>query len=170
MLIELAQGQNSPVVEKTGKSCGRVDFFVTDGKLARIAGIQVAKNGVVKKFYGLSYQDVELFSRQAIVIESIEKLTTNLKNLDELFRQYGRLLGVTAKTESGKRIGAVIDAIIEAETGIIIRLVIRNFLQERIIPRQFLVSITPKAIIFQDVVVEPVFDKIATMQPVENNG
>lgn len=165
MIIEASQCQGLNVISRQGENLGAVDFLVINGKEARINGAQIIKGGVIKKFYALTWQSVVDVNRDALEIVSSEDLSTNLKDFDELYRAYGKVIGVTAKTESGKHLGHVSDLLIEAETGLIIRFVLRNFLQERIIPRQFLVSITPKQIVFQDVVDQPIFDKLASSAP-----
>lgn len=162
MVIEASHCQGLSVQDKHGETVGAIDFLVIHGKDAHVSGAQVIKGGIVKKFYGLDWQDVTNINRGSVEIADKNCLATNLKNLDELYRVYGKVIGVSAKTESGKNIGHVSDLLIEAETGLIIRFVLRNLIQERIIPRQFLVSVTPKQIIFQDVVDQPIFDKLAS--------
>jgi|GEM_PF-1275926 len=161
MIIETSQILGLPVVNSNDQELGTVDSLIFNGPKIQVSGLQIVRNGVIKKFYGLMYPDVVKVSRSHLVVESEKVLLKNLRDLDELYKLYGRVIGVAATTESGKKIGHVTDLIIEAETGLIIRFVIRHLLYERIIPRQFLVSITPRAIVFQDVVDQPTFDRLA---------
>lgn len=162
MLVEATHCVGLPVVSDKGQKLGTVDQFVFDGAQAKIVGLQVVRPGVLKKFSGLFYDDIRDASRQGFITQAT-KLQTNLKELDEISKKFGKVIGINAVTESGQNIGRVSDIIFDADTGRIVRFVVRNFLKERIIPRQFLVSITPKTIVFQDVVETPVFDKVATM-------
>jgi len=161
MIIEAAQLSGLAITTDQGRTIGIVDRVVIDGKDITISGFQVVKNGLVKKFTGLDYADVTTVSRQQLTVESTEAVSKNLKKFDELYRHYGRVFGVTAKTQSGKVIGKVVDLYIDTPTGGIIRFFIRNLLNERIIPTQFLVAITPKEIIFKDIVDQPIFNQVA---------
>lgn len=141
-----------------------MDFLVINGKEAKIVAFQIVQNAVIKKFVALDFRDVVAISRTHLLIKEAKALQKNLLPFDEIYRTYGRVMGVTAKTESGKKIGRISDLLIEAETGLIVRFAIRNLFTERIIPRQFLVSISPRDVVFQDVVDQPIFDKVATTE------
>lgn len=161
MLLELSYCVGAPVITNNSTKIGSIDFPVFDGKHARLAGFQVVQTGIVKKFRGLLFEDIIDITRTDVQVAATSSLQTNLKTLDQQFQEYGSILGVAAKTESGKRIGKVVDVVIETGSGQITRFYLRNFLQERIIPVQFLVSITPREIIFKDVVSQPIFDRVA---------
>lgn len=166
MLIEASHLLGVPVVNEKQKALGRVDILVFDAADAKIAGMQIEKNGVIKKFAGLFFDDLVNLSRTGVATED-GRLQTDLTTLDSIAKTSGKVIGVTAMTESGQALGKVSDVVFEAETGAIVRFELRHLLRERLIPRQFLVSITPQKIIFQDVVNEPVFDKLATEPVVE---
>jgi uncharacterized protein YrrD len=165
MIIEASQIIGLPVL--TGEQeLGKVDLCIFHGRHANIAGFQVVRSRVLKKFYSLNYEDIIEFDRQHLKVKDAHHLKSNLKELDEIYKAFGRVLGVTAKTESGKKIGKVGDVLIEAETGLIVRFSLQALFRERLIPRQFLVSISPREVIFQDVVDQPIFDKVATSLPI----
>lgn len=159
MILEASACRGLVVVSDKGEPLGRLDFLVFHGDEARVEGAQVVARGLVKKFFGLHWQDVTLADRTKLEVAG--KLSTNLKALDDHYKRYGKVLGVAAKTESGKTLGHVSDVLFQAETGQIVRFAVRNFLHERLVPQQFLVRITPKQIIFQDVVDQPIFNKLA---------
>lgn len=162
MLVEASHCVGLPVFTENGQKLGTVDRFVFHGTEAKVSGMQVTRPGVIKKFAGLWHDDVTNSSRQGFVTEA-GKLHPKLKELDEISKHYGPIINIEAVTESGQNIGRVTDVIFDATTGGITRFVLRHFLTERIIPRQFFVAATPKAVIFQDVVNAPIFDKMATM-------
>lgn len=164
MLLELSYCIGAPVVTNTSTKIGSIDFPVFDGKEARLVGFQVVQQGIVKKFRGLLFDDITDITRNDIQIAAATNLQTNLKALDQQFQQYGSVVGVAAKTESGKRIGKVFDVVIETGSGRITRFYLKNFLQERIIPIQFLVAITPREVVFKDVVSQPIFDRVAVAE------
>lgn len=167
MVIEATHCFGTPVQDQSGHRHGSVDFLVVNGKEAKVTGFQVVQNAVIKKFAGLDWKDITAISRRHFQIKNSSVLQKNLQPFDTIYRTYGRVMGVTAKTESGKKIGRISDLLIDADTGLIIRFAIRSLFQERIIPRRFLVSVNPREIVFQDVVDTPVFDKVAASPAVE---
>lgn len=164
MIIEASALVGSPVRLNTETTVGQIDLCVVDGKDAQVAGWQIVQPGLVKRFAGLLFDDVAEIHRDGLLVDSPNRLQKNLRVLDELYKTYGPVLKITAKTESAKRLGRVTDIYIDTETGLITRFLVRGLLHERIIPRQFLVSITPKAIIFKDVVDQPIFDQVAVAE------
>ena len=162
MLIEASKIKGLPVVDPTPSKLGVVDFLVFDGDKGALIGMQVLRNGVIKKFFGLAYQDCDPTSLNAVVVDEPNSLQYNLRNFDTVYKQFGPVINVRAVTESGKRLGNIDDIFIDSATGLIIRFVLREIVIERIIPRSYVVSITPKQVVFQDVVNDPTFDKLAT--------
>lgn len=167
MIIESSRLANLPVVSTTGESLGKLDIPIWDGKIARLAGWQVNKRGVLKKFAGLFFTDVIHLDHKQVVIDQKEDLRDNFQQLDQFLNTFGKLINVTAKTESGTKLGRVTDTYIEMESGIIIRFVITNLWHERIIPRQFLVSMNPNEVIFKDIVNQPIFDQVASQEAIQ---
>lgn len=150
------------VVDVHGLKCGRIDRCVYNRETAALAGFQVAAGGVVSRFRALNLIDCITLNHENVVIDSTAALGKDLRPLDEISKLSGPVVGVIAITESGKRLGTVSDVLLDADTGLIVRLYVRRLLAERIIPRDFLVSITPKRIVFKDVVNTPVFTQVAT--------
>lgn len=162
MVIEATRLKGVTVRDSTGMTLAKVDHLVFRADQARLVGFQVARSGLVKKFAGLDFEDVLSLSAEAVLVDSSQTVVSDLAPFDAANRATGPILGVKAKTESGQAIGVVGDVVIEAETGGIVRFYLRNFLTERIIPLKFLVSISPKEIIFKDVVNQPIFDQVAS--------
>lgn len=162
MVIEATRLKGVTVRDSTGLTLGKVDRLVFRADQARLVGFQVSRSGLVKKFAGLDLMDVLSLSSETVVVDDVKSLETNLTPMDAAYRATGSVLGIKAKTESGQAIGVIGDVVIEAETGGIVRFYLRNFLTERIIPLKFLVSISPKEIIFKDIVNQPIFDQVAS--------
>lgn len=161
MILEVSQLLGAPIVSAEGKKLAVVDKIVFDGKEARVSGFQTSRRAVLQHFGALAYNKTLSVEHDEIVIDDEKSIERDLKLFDQLRHQYGTVLGVVARTESGQRMSKIHDLIIDADTGLIVRFYIGQFLRERIIPRQFLVSITPKAIIFKDIVNAPTFNQIA---------
>lgn len=166
MVLEVSQLLNASVRSTDGKKLATVDRVIFDGRDARIAGFQTSVRTVLTRFGRIDFVDTLAVERGEVVIDGNKAIQKDLKPFDSLRRQYGAVLGVTAATESGRKIGKVSDLVIDADTGLIVRFCLGQFLNERLIPRQFLVSITPKQIVFKDIVIAPTFDQVAISQSV----
>jgi uncharacterized protein YrrD len=167
MIVELSDLKKVPVRTVTGDTLGHIDMPVFNGKEATLLGFQVAKRGVMKKFAAVYFMDLIDLTRHEALVENEQSLLTNLRDFDEAFKNFGPVTGVVADTESGKRLGRIADVYIDITTGAIVRFYIKNLLQERIIPRDYLVAITPQKVVFKDGADQPVsFEKVA--QPAEN--
>lgn len=164
MVIELSQLVGLPVVSSQGERVGVVRDAVFGQAEVKLYGFRL-NAGLTRKDFGLAMAKTLVISRQAISIDQKSDLTSELKDFDRLAATTGPIVGVKAKTAGGKILGKVSDLDLESESGLIVRLHLRNLLTERIIPRQYLISVSPKEVIFQDIVDTPVFDQVAAMQP-----
>lgn len=164
MLIEASHLLKRPVLDAEGKKLGRTDAMVFDGKDGRLYGFQVAVPGLVNRFRALNFYEVLHLSRASIIVDQENSIVKDMRPLDQVFKETGAVIGIVAKTESGKKLGKVTDVLLDEETGFMIRFYIRSLMMERIIPRQYLVAITPKAIVFRDIVDQPTFDQVASME------
>ena len=156
MIVELSDLEKLPVVTVTGDKLGAVDIPIFNGKEGNILGFQMAKKGVVKKFAGIYFIDLIDITKTELVVEGPEDLKKNLREFDEAYKTFGPIVGVSAITESGKRLGRVADLYIDISSGSIVRFYLKNLLREQIVSYEHLVSITPKKIVFKDIVGEPI--------------
>lgn len=163
-MLEVSQLLGAPIRLTTGQKLAAVYRVIIDGQDARIAGFQTTARALLRRFGALEYSDALYVRRDEITTDDTKSIQNNLKPFDLLRRQYGAVLNVAAKTESGRRLGRIHDLAIDAESGLIVRFYVGQLLRERIIPRQFLVSISPKQVIFKEIVGQPLFDQIAVGQ------
>lgn len=166
MVIEVSRLINAPVLDVTGREHGTVDACTFTSSEARLYGFQVARGSMVTRFRTLKLESVLSVTHKGLVIDQAEVLSKDMKELDQIAKSSGKILGVKARTESNKTLGKISDLLIDADTGFIVRFYIRNLLMERIIPRQYLVSITPREIVFKDIVDTPIFDQVAATEAV----
>ncbi len=166
MIVEATALQGLPIRTVKQAKLGLAEACIFDGKRAQLLGFQVSSNPILKQFSRLDAENILEISRGQIVVDQSSALTKDLKPFDAELNRYGPIIGVRAKTESGQTLGVVRDVYLEVETGFIIRFLVRQFVAERIIPRQFLVSISPKQIVFKDIVSQPIFDQVALQQTV----
>lgn len=162
MVLEVSQLQDALIRSANGQKLATVDKVIIDGDKAQIVGFQITQRSLITRFGRLDFDQIVSIGRNDIVVPDQKSIEKDLKLFDQLRQQYGSVLGVTAKTESGQTIGKITDLLIDDNTGLIIRFYLCHFFRERIIPRQFLVSITPRQVVFKDIVIEPIFDETAT--------
>lgn len=164
MIIEAQHCKGLSVLNNEGRSLGKIDRLVVNATGLRLAGAVVIASKLYPTFHGLFFDDVIQIDRAGWLVKSAPP-KTNIKELDKIALRSGAIIGVKAVTESGDGLGHVSDFFFEAETGEIARFVIRHFLKERIIPRQFVVSVTPQAVVFQDEVNKPTFETAVAAEP-----
>ncbi len=164
MVLEASQLNRGQVVDVHGVRLGRIDRLIFTADPPALYAAQVATGTVVNRFRALTFSDAVALDRQRIVVESSQSLGNNLRECDTIAAETGAVIGVKAQTESGDTIGTLGDVLIDADTGLIVRLYVRHLWRERLIPVRYLVRITPAAIIFEDVVTAPTFAQIATSE------
>lgn len=162
MIIEASQLVKNQVIDSTGAKVGTVKQLVFNGAKVQLVAFQLGLPSLIKKEAALYFEDVLSLDRNIVVIDNTSKLDPSLKQIDEITKLSGLILGVTAKTESGRYLGKIQDLYIDSSSGLVLRLYVRNLLKERIIPREFLVSVTPNVVIFKDIVDQPIFDTVAS--------
>lgn len=166
MIIELSRVLETAVHDSTGAKVATVERAVFNGRKAQLIGLLVTLPNLVKKSAVIYFEDILSLDRQMVVIDSKNDLKTELKEFNELMKSFGPVIGISAKTESGRYLGKIQDLYLDGESGLIVRFYLRHLLKERLIPRDFLVSISSREVIFKDIVDQPMFDKIAASRTV----
>lgn len=154
------------MIASTGEAIGKVGRLFFDGSAAKLVGFQVTRPSLIKSFAALSLEDTLSLSRESVIVDSPSALRKDHEPFDTLNRRWGKVLDVPAKTESGRGLGRISDAVIDSQSGLITRFYLVALLKERIIPRQFLVAISPKAVVFSDIVDQPIFNQVAATKTV----
>lgn len=140
----------------TSRKIGTVKQFIFNPDDGSLLGLLVSTGGWFSKNMVLSAQDIIDFDRNGIVT----KLEENLVGVDSIVRVKNVLrdrisvLGQNAITESKNRIGKISDLLIDTETLCIVKYYIHGFIQEKILPANKIIKITPKAVIFSEDVVQ----------------
>ena len=168
MILEASALNRAEVISTKNEQLARVDRLVFDADKVKLARIQIVNNKILKKFLSLDYQDVLSADRGQIVVDSAESFSKDLTSLDQLYAKGGKVIGVKAVTQSGQTVGRVSDVAIDETTGLITRFYLQQLLTARIIPRPFLVKITPQKIIFENAINSPTFNQLAS-QPQPNS-
>lgn len=163
MIIELTHILNNKVINNNGLLIGRINGATIDTKNQLVSAIIVKENSVLrfrKQDLFVPYEEIASADRNLVTLRPMAK-TASARDFKQVNEEVGPILGVAAFTESGERLGRVADIHFELETGKINRYDIKYLWQEQLIPQQFVVAITPKRIVFADIVKRPTFDHAA---------
>lgn len=151
-----------PVRTSEGQTLGTVVQLIFDPTEVRLWGIEVDLKGMLTGRRLLSWEDIIALGQEGVVIDKASQLKKDLSALKVKRREGGTVIGLPAATQNQSGLGRVRDLMIESETGAIVRFLLVRFFQERLIPRQFLVTINSRQVVFQDTVEKPTFDKLAS--------
>lgn len=158
MYIEAKKLINLPVAAMdTQSKIGEIRQILVDPENGRLLGFEVATGGILSPKKILATTDIRDWDPNGIVTASID----NLVNADEIVRikqildKKIFLLGMKAKTEAGKNLGAIEDLLIDTETECVAKYYLKDLLgKARVFPAEKVVKID-KAIIFSGDVAEP---------------
>lgn len=162
MIIELDQLFGLAVVTTKGDSLGEIDGAFIDVRDQKLTAFKVRRStlGITRERLAVSFSDVTEINRQLITVNSDAKKISQHQH-EKSLTDSSPILGVKAKTESGQSLGRIVNAQIDSNTGYVVRYELKLLLADRLIPRQFLVTINQKVAIFKDIVNRPTFDRAA---------
>lgn len=160
MYITASKIFDLPVASLESKSkIGQVsNLFFSPDELVLVA-LEVKTGGFLfsKKLY-LSSHDIIDFDKNGLVISSDGVLveSSEIVRIKEIIKAKISVYGQKAVTKSNKYLGKIFDLLIDSETCGITKFYISNLLQERILDRNKVEKVTPKAVIFSDEVIEQI--------------
>lgn len=158
MFIEAKKLIGMPVAaEDVQAKVGEIRQVIIDPTNGNLLGFLVTGGGIFAPKRALSVTDIDDWDPKAIVIRSSYDLveTQEIIRFKEILDRNLNLLGMTAKTESGKRLGAVEDLLIDTENLCVEKYYLKDLLGDaRIFGAEKVVKID-KNIIFDDDVAEP---------------
>lgn len=150
MLLELSKTKGIPVgVMDEQKAVGIVQAAVIFADEAKVIGFLVKPKGILTPKKVVSFQDVVGIDPKGLVINSADNLlpTDEVLRIKEILKSGFKLIGLPARTKNKKYLGRITDVVIETISGDIIRLYVRNLLDERIFERSMIHDIKPKEVI-----------------------
>lgn len=150
MLLELSKIKNVPVgVMDEQKAVGSVETPVIFADDAKVIGFEVKLRGLLSQKRVLSFQDVVDIDAKGLVINSTDSLLPmdEILRIKDILKSGFKLIGLPARTKNKKYLGRITDAVIETTSGDIIRLYVKNLLDERIFERSMIHDIKPKEVI-----------------------
>ncbi len=150
MLLELSKIRGVPVgVMDEQKAVGSVEMPVVLADDAKVIGFLIRLKGIMSRKKVVSFADVVDLDGKGLVVNSADNLLAidEILRIKDILRQGFKLIGLPAKTKNKKYLGRITDAVIETTSGDIIRLYVKNLLDERIFERSMIHDIKPKEII-----------------------
>jgi len=116
MFLQAGDILNKPVFAED-EVVGKVLEILIDPQRGRSIGFLIAQP--FAKPHAVSYSDILELSSSGVLINSIDSIIrpSEVLQIQRVISQGVRVLGAKAETESGKKLGRVLDFVIEAETG-----------------------------------------------------
>ena len=153
MLIELKSLENMPVGSfEEQVLLGRVNFSVINPDDMRLLGFVVQIRGLFPKYKIVSMKDVVDIDQNGVTIRSADSLVERgeIVRIGEILQHKFVLIGMTAKNLKDQGLGRVSDALIETQSGDILRVYINSLLNSRIFERSRIVKIDKNVLILKD--------------------
>jgi len=152
MFIEAKKLIGLPVAATdTQSKIGEIRQVLIDPENGRLLGFLVTAGELFGPKKVLSVIDIKEWDPNGIVVDSIENLIgkSEIVRIKEILKQKIFILGMKAKTESGKSLGEVEDILLDTDTESVIKYYLKDLMQSRVFPAEKVVKIE-KEIIFSD--------------------
>ena len=153
MFIEAKKLINLPVASyDTGAKVGAIRQIVVDPENGKVLGFIVKTEGLFSPSLALSIIDIAEWDPNGLVTTSIDNLIPpkEIIHFNEIHLKDINLFQMSAKTEDGKKLGAVEDFLIDTDTQIVAKYYLKDlFNKSLVLPAEKVVKID-KQIIFAD--------------------
>jgi len=158
MFIEAKKLIGLPVAAMdTQSKVGQIRQILIDPENGRLLGFEVATGGILSPKKILAISDIRDWDPNGLVTESINNLIgpSEVLRIKNILDKKIFLLGMKAKTESGKSLGAVEDLLLDTETECVTKYYLKDLLgQARILSADKVIKIDRRQITFADDVAE----------------
>ena len=135
---------------------GEITQLLIEPENGSLLGFLIKSDGFFSAQKVLSAVDIREWDPNGLVTESIENLVdpNEIVRIKEVLDKNIILIGMSAKTESGKRLGVVEDLLIDTDTNSVAKYYLKDLLGKSRVLTSDKVSRIDKAIIFTDDVSE----------------
>ncbi len=158
MYIEAKKLIGMPVAATdTQSKVGEIRQIIVDPENGNLLGFLVSSGGIFSPKKVLSITDIRDWDPKGIVTESIDNLVSaeEIIRIKEILDKKINLLGMRAKTESGKGLGVVEDLLIDTDNQCVGKYYLKDLLGDARVFGSEKVQKIDTAIIFSDDVAEP---------------
>ena len=149
MLIELSKLQNSPVGSfDEGGLIGTIRQVVIDKDDAKVIGFAIKLSGIFSPVRVASIQDVVDIDQAGVVLRSAESLVDKdeVVRISQILKLNFKLMGLKAFSKEGKYLGRVYDALVDSNTGDIMRIYVKHLFADYVFERSQIDEITLKMV------------------------
>jgi len=157
MFIEAKKLIGMPVAAvDTQSKIGEIRDIIVDPENGNLLGFLVSEGGILSKKKVLSAVDIREWDPNGVVTESIDNLVvpSEIVRINDIIKKKIFLIGMPAKTESGKSLGSVEDLLIDTDTSSVVKYYLKDLLgKSRVLSADKVIKID-KQITFADDVVE----------------
>jgi len=157
MFIEAKKIIGLPVAAvDTESKIGEISQILIEPENGTLLGFLVKAGGIFAAKKVLSVVDVRDWDPNGLVTESIDNLVppSEIVRIKEVLDKNIILIGMPAKTESGKSLGSVEDLLIDTDTSCVVKYYLKDLLgNARVLSSDKVIKID-KAVIFSDDIAE----------------
>jgi len=167
MLIEATKLIGLPIAaEDTMSKVGAVSGIVVDPENGQLLGL-IISNGIFLPKKALSAFDIKFWDPAGIITLYENNLVapTEIVRIQNVLERKIELLGMLARTESGKSLGHVEDFVIETETQSVVKYYLKDLLKKRVMGSDKVVSIDKEIVFTDDAAVETEVIKSEAVAP-----
>lgn len=150
MLIELTKLNLLPVASfEEGVAIGKVIKIIIDQEEGKIFGFLIKLPKWFAPAKVASLEDVVSIDQAAVVVRSSESLVEveEIIRINEMLKRKFNLIGLRAVDKKGKLLGRVQDALIESDSGLIMRLYVKQYLSSKIYERSQIDKMTDRQVV-----------------------
>jgi len=171
MLIELLIFSKMPVgALEEAEMVGKIHRLAIDPKEQKLIGFTVKTGGYFSKTHSVSMTDVVDVDKNGVVINSRQSLLPNdeIVRMNEILKKKFSIIGLKVITKSGEKIGRVEDAVIDTNSGDILRIYTSSFAKRRIFERSQIEKMTFLEVVVKKNMQEARTSLAKTVSAVEN--
>ncbi|OGD57184.1 hypothetical protein A2V71_02065 [Candidatus Berkelbacteria bacterium RBG_13_40_8] len=155
MFIEAKKLMGMPVAAMdTQSKIGEIREIIVDPENGRLLGFLIKEGGIFSSNKVLSAVDIREWDPNGIVTESVENLVPpqEIIRINDILKQKIFLIGMPAKTESGKSLGNVEDLLIDADASCVAKYYLKDLLgNSRVLTADKVVKIDKQVTFADDV-------------------
>ena len=152
MFLEASKILNKPLAALEEQSkIGDICDILIDPEKGQVLGYLV-KSGLFSGLKVLPFSDLASYDDEGMVAKSQENLVEceSIERIAKSMKDNIKILQAPVRTENGQNLGKVTDFIIDTQLGTITKYMVEGLTDQRIIPSDQIVEITPAEILVKD--------------------
>jgi uncharacterized protein YrrD len=159
MLIEASKLIHLPIGALDSQAkIGSVQNIIIDPKNGELLGFFVKESGLFSPTKVLSSTDITEFDANGLVTKTNDNFVDlkEIIKIKDVVKKNIKIIGASAITESGSKVGKVFDLLINTDTLLVVKYYIKGFFQDKIISSGQIIKINKHGVIVSDDTLEKV--------------